>query len=181
MDPIVNEASDKMQKSIENLLSSFAKLRSGRANPAILSGIKCDYYGDKMEITALSSISMPEPRQLLVKPYSREDLKPIAAAIAAANLGINPQVEADAIRLVVPPLTEDTRKQIAKEAKGLADEAKVAIRNIRRDILDLVKEDDTMSDDYKDRVEDDVQKAVEAANKKIDELLATKQKEIMAI
>ena len=181
MDPIVNEAKDKMEKSIASLLSSFSKLRSGRANPAILAGIKCDYYGDKMEITSLSSISMPEPRQLLVKPYSREDLKPIAAAIASANLGINPQVEADAIRLVVPPLTEDTRKQIAKEAKGLSEEAKVSIRNIRRDFLDLIKEDDSMSDDYKERGEDDMQKAVDSANKKIDELLAEKQKEILAI
>ena len=181
MDPIVNEASEKMEKSINSLLTSFSKLRSGRANPAILSGIKCDYYGDKMEITSLSSVSMPEPRQLLVKPYSREDLKPIAAAIASANLGINPQVEADAIRLVIPPLTEDTRKQIAKEAKTMADEAKVSIRNIRRDFLDLIKEDDSMSDDYKDRVEDDIQKAVDASNKKIDELLAEKQKEILSI
>ncbi len=181
MDPIVNEASEKMEKSINSLLTSFSKLRSGRANPAILSGIKCDYYGDKMEITSLSSVSMPEPRQLLVKPYSREDLKPIAAAIASANLGINPQVEADAIRLVIPPLTEDTRKQIAKEAKTMADEAKVSIRNIRRDFLDLIKEDDSMSDDYKDRVEDDIQKAVDTSNKKIDELLAEKQKEILSI
>ncbi len=181
MDPIVNEASEKMEKSINSLLSSFSKLRSGRANPAILSGIKCDYYGDKMEITSLSSVSMPEPRQLLVKPYSREDLKPIAAAIASANLGINPQVEADAIRLIIPPLTEDTRKQIAKEAKTMADEAKVSIRNIRRDFLDLLKEDDSMSDDYKERVEDDIQKTVDASNKKIDELLAEKQKEILSI
>ncbi len=181
MDPIVNEAKGKLSKSVDSLISNFAKLRSGRANPAILSGIKCDYYGEKMDITSLSSVSMPEPRQLLVKPYSREDLKPIAAAIAAANLGINPQVEADAIRLVVPPLTEDTRKQIAKEAKGLADEAKVSVRNIRRDFLDLIKEDDTMSDDYKERVEADVQKEIDVINKKIDELLAIKQKEILSI
>jgi ribosome recycling factor len=134
-----------------------------------------------MDINSLCSISMPEPRQLLVKPYSREDLKTIAAAIGAANLGINPQVEADAIRLVVPPLTQDIREQIAKQAKGLGDEAKVSIRNIRRDYLDLLKEDDSMSDDYKNRVEDDIQKAVDAANKKIDDILAMKTKEILAI
>ena len=105
----------------------------------------------------------------------------IAAGISQANLGINPQVEADAIRLMVPPLTEDTRKEIAKQAKGLADEAKVSIRNVRRDYLDLLKDDETMSDDYKERVEDEIQKAIEAANKKIDEILAYKQKEIMTI
>ncbi|OPZ35536.1 MAG: Ribosome-recycling factor [Tenericutes bacterium ADurb.BinA155] len=181
MDAYVNEATSKMDKSIESFKGALSKLRSGRANPAILEGIQCDYYGDKMDINSLCSISMPEPRQLLVKPYSREDLKTIAAAIGAANLGINPQVEADAIRLIVPPLTQDIREQIAKQAKGLGDEAKVSIRNIRRDYLDLLKEDDSMSDDYKDRVEDDIQKAVDVANKKIDDILALKTKEILAI
>lgn len=181
MDPIVSEAEGKMNKSIDSYVSSLGKLRSGRANPAILSGIMCDYYGDKMEINGLCSITMPEPRQLLVKPYSRDDLKTIASAIAQANIGINPQVEADVIRLVVPPLTEDTRKDIAKQAKGVADEAKVSIRNIRRDYLDYVKNDDTMSDDYKERVQDDIQKIVDAANNKIDEILALKQKEILSI
>lgn len=181
MDPIVSELQGKTEKSVESFEGALSKLRSGRANPAILEGVKCDYYGDRMEITSLASISMPEPRQLLVKPYSREDLKAIAAGIAQANLGINPQIEADAIRLVVPALTEDTRKEIAKQAKGLADEAKVAVRNIRRDYLDLLKEDDSMSDDYKERVEDEIQKVIDAANKKIDDVLAYKQKEIMTI
>lgn len=181
MDAIVVEANEKMTKSIESFEGSLSKLRSGRANPAILSDIKCDYYGDKMEITALASITMPEPRQLLVKPYSREDLKTIATAISLANIGINPQIEADAIRLIVPPLTEETRREIAKEAKGLSEAAKVSIRNIRRDYLDILKDDDSMSDDYKKRVQDDVQKSVDTANKKIDEILALKQKEIMTI
>lgn len=181
MDALVIEAKSKMEKSISSFEGALSRLRSGRANPAILSSIKCDYYGDKMEITALASISMPEPRQLLVKPYSRDDLKTIAAAISAANLGINPQIEADAIRLIVPPLTEDIRKDIAKQAKSLSEEAKVSIRNIRRDVLDLLKEDDSMSDDYKDRVEDDVQKVVDESNKKVESILAEKQKEIMTI
>lgn len=181
MDALVIEAKGKMEKSIASFQNALSRLRSGRANPAILSGIKCDYYGEKMDITSLSSVSMPEPRQLLVRPYSREDLKTIAAAISAANLGINPQVEADAIRLIVPPLTEEIRKDIAKQAKGLAEEAKVSVRNIRRDVLDLLKEDDSMSDDYKDRVEEDVQKVVEETNKTIESILAEKQKEIMTI
>lgn len=181
MDALVIEAKGKMEKSIASFQNALSRLRSGRANPAILSGIKCDYYGEKMDITSLSSVSMPEPRQLLVRPYSREDLKTIAAAISAANLGINPQVEADAIRLIVPPLTEEIRKDIAKQAKGLAEEAKVSVRNIRRDVLDLLKEDDSMSDDYKDRVEEDVQKVVEETNRTIESILAEKQKEIMTI
>lgn len=181
MDALVLEAKGKMEKSIASFQNALSRLRSGRANPAILSGIKCDYYGEKMDITSLSSVSRPEPRQLLIRPYSREDLKAIAAAISAANLGVNPQVEADAIRLIVPPLTEEIRKDIAKQAKGLAEEAKVSVRNIRRDVLDLLKEDDSMSDDYKDRVEEDVQKVVEETNKTIETILAEKQKEIMTI
>jgi ribosome recycling factor len=118
MDALALEAQDKMGKSIESYEGALRKLRSGRANPAILSGIMCDYYGDKMDISSLCAISMPEPRQLLVRPYSREDLKTVAAAIGAANIGVNPQVEADAIRIIIPPLTEDVRRDIAKQAKG---------------------------------------------------------------
>lgn len=181
MDQLVNEAKGQMDKAIEAYRGRLAKLRTGRANPKMLDGIKCDYYGEKMDIISLSSISMPEPRQLLISPYSREDLKTIASAIAAANLGVNPQVEANAIRIIVPPLTEDVRKQIAKEAKTIGDETKVTVRNIRRDYMDLLKADDSMSDDYKDRVEEDIQKIVTETNKVIDEILAEKQKEIMTI
>ncbi len=181
MDAYVLECKERFAKTIDSLKGNFGKLRSGRANPAIFNGVKCDYYGEKMDITSLCSISVPEPRQLLVKPYSREDIKTVAAAINAANLGLNPNVEADAIRIIIPPMTEETRKEIAKKAKALAEEAKIAIRNVRRDTLSLLKEDDSMSDDYKDRVEDDIQKEVEAATKQVEELLAEKTKEVMSI
>lgn len=181
MDAYVLECKDRFEKTIAALKASLAKLRSGRANPAMLEGIKCDYYGDKMDITSLCSISMPEPRQLLVKPYSREDLKTIAAAISAANLGVNPQVEADAIRIVVPPMTEEIRKDIVKRAKAMGEEAKVAIRNIRRDTLSLLKEDDTMSDDYKATVEKDIQREVDSANHLVEEIVNQKTTEVMSI
>ncbi len=180
-DAYVLEAQEKMGKSVESLKIGFSKLRSGRANPAMLNGIKCDYYGEKMDIVSLCSISMPEPRQLLIKPYSREDLKSIGSAIAAANLGVNPQIEADAIRIIVPPLTEEIRRDIAKQAKALGEDAKVAVRNVRRDLLSMIKEDDSMSDDYKERIQDEIQKEVESANKQIDALVAEKSKEVMAI
>jgi ribosome recycling factor len=181
MDAYAIEANEKMEKSIAAFKVGLSKLRSGRANLAMLNGIMCDYYGETMDITSLSSISMPEPRQLLVKPYSREDLKTIGSAIAAANLGINPQIEADAIRIIVPPLTGELRQQIAKEAKALAEEAKVSIRNVRRDALDLLKIDETMSDDYKKRVEDEIQKVVTESNKSVEDILAEKTKEILSI
>lgn len=181
MDPIINELKENLDKTIENLKGNFSKLRSGRANPALLEGLKCDYYGEMISISDISSISMPEARQLLVHPYNRDDLKRVASALAAANLGINPQVEADQIRLIFPPLTEEVRKDTAKKAKGLAEEAKVACRNIRRDYMDLIKGDDSMSDDYRDRVEEDINKTVSEYVSKIDELLAERQKEIMTI
>jgi len=181
MDAYVIEAKDKFEKTVASLKSTLGKLRSGRANPAMLEGIQCDYYGDKMDITSLCSISMPEPRQLYVKPYSREDVKTVGQALTAANLGINPQIEADGIRLIVPPMTEEIRKDIAKKAKAAGEEAKVAIRNIRRDILSLLKDDDSMSDDYKEMVEKDLQKEVDAVTKTIDETIAAKTKEIMSI
>lgn len=181
MDAIVNEAKSRMGKAVDAFTDSLKKLRSGRANPAMLNGIQCDYYGDKIDLVDICSISMPEPRQLLVKPYDRNDLKSVASALAAANLGINPQVEADQVRLIIPPLTEDIRKGIAKDAKAKSEDAKVAVRNIRRDYMDMIKKDDSMSDDYKDRVQDDIQKEVDAAIKRIDDILAEKQKEIMSI
>ncbi len=181
MEIVVKNAEAKCEGALESLGRGLGKLRSGRANPAMLNGVTCDYYGERMEITSLAGISMPEPRQLLVKPYSREDIKAIAAGIVAANLGINPQVEADAIRIIIPPLTEDVRKQLAKQAKSLSEEAKVAIRNIRNEARDAIKKDETMSDDYKERVEADLQKVIDAAMKKVDETLAAKQKDIMTI
>lgn len=181
MDPYVKEVTDKIAKSLESFRTGLTKLRSGRANPAMLNGVTCDYYGDKMEISSLCSISMPEPRQLLVKPYSREDIKAIAAGIAAANLGINPLVEPDAIRIVVPPMTEEIRKDTAKKCKALGDEAKVSIRNIRRDTLSLLKDDDSYSDDLRDRLEEEIQKEVDKGNKEIDSIVTEKTKEIMTI
>lgn len=181
MDDYVIDAKNFFQNAIKNLEIGMDKLRSGQANPAMLNGVTCDYYGEKMPIVDLCQISRPEPRQLYVRPYSREDIKSVAAGIAAANLGVNPQVEADGIRIVVAALTEETRREIAKKAKALGEEAKVAVRNIRRDTLSLLKEDETMSDDYKERVEEDLQKEVDAANKKVDEIVKFKQDEIMSI
>ena len=181
MDAYVLECKDRFEKTVTALRGSLSKLRSGRANPAMLEGVKCDYYGEKMDITSLCSISVPEPRQLLIKPYSREDVKTIATAISAANLGVNPLVEADVIRIIVPAMTEEIRKDIVKKAKALGEEAKVAARNIRRDTLSLLKEDDSMSDDYKEMVEKDIQKEVDAVNKAIDDTVNAKTKEVMSI
>ena len=181
MDAIALEAKESMSKSIQAFQNELVKLRTGRASPAMLNGIECDYYGDKIEITQISSISSPEPRQLLIKPYDKNDVKSIVAAINAANLGINPVNEGDSIRITIPPLTEETRKVLAKKAKALSEEAKVAVRNVRREYIDFVKDADDMTDDLKERVQDEIQKVVDETMKELDEVLAQKEKEIMTV
>ena len=181
MDEIALEAKTKMGKTIDAFKGELAVLRTGRASPAMLDRIECDYYGDKIAINQISSISVPEPRQLLIKPYDRNDVKSIASAIHASNIGLNPIVDADSIRLVIPALTEETRKDLVKKAKALSENSKVAIRNIRRDYIDYVKSEDDFTDDYKKRVQDDIQKVVDEAIADIEKILADKEKDIMAI
>ena len=147
----------------------------------MLDRIECEYYGDRIAINQISSVSVPEPRQLLIKPYDKGDLKSIVAAIASSDLGINPINDGDSIRLIIPALTEDTRRDLVKKAKAKCEEAKIAIRNIRREYNDFIKESDEMTDDYKKRVQEEIQKVVDEASKNLEDILANKEKEIMAI
>jgi len=181
MDELALEAKERMAKTIESFKGELSQLRTGRASPAMLDRIECEYYGDKIAINQISSISVPEPRQLLIKPYDRGDIKSIAAAIHASNLGLNPIVDGDSIRLVIPALNEETRRDLVKKAKGLSENAKIAIRNIRREYIDFVKDSDDMTDDYKKRVQDDIQKVTDDSVKELDDILAQKEKDIMSI
>ena len=181
MDELVLQAQEEMQKRVEMLKASLTSLRTGRANPAMLNNINVDYYGTPTPVNQISSISVPEPRQLLIKPYDKNDVKSIVAAINAANLGVNPINEGDSIRITIPPLTEETRKVLAKKAKAMSEESKVAVRNVRREYIDFVKDADDMTDDYKERVQDDIQKVVDETIKEIEETLANKEKEIMTV
>ena len=181
MDEIALEAQSKMNQTIEFLRSNLSTLRTGRASPAIVAGVEIDYYGSMTPISQVSSITIPEPRQLLIKPYDKNDVKAIVSAINASNLGLNPINEGTVIRLIIPALTQERRVEITKQAKKYGEEAKVAVRNIRRDFMDLVKEDDSMSEDYQKRVTDDIQKVTDEAIKNIDSVVADKEKEIMTI
>ena len=181
MDEIALDAQGRMSKTIDSLHQTLATLRTGRASPAILAGVQIDYYGSMTPINQISSITIPEPRQLLVKPYDKNDVKAIVSAINAANLGLNPINEGLVIRLIIPALTEERRIEITKQAKKHGEEAKVAIRNIRREYVDLVKEDDSMSEDYQKRVLDDIQKVTDEAIKNIDQIVADKEKELLQI
>ena len=181
MDEIALDAQNKMNKTIESLRQSLSTLRTGRASPAILAGVQIDYYGTMTPISQVSSITIPEPRQLLVKPYDKNDVKAIVTAINASNLGLNPINEGTVIRLLIPALTEERRREISKQARKYGEEGKVAVRNIRRDYMDLVKEDDSMSEDYQKKVTEDIQKVTDEAIKKIDAVVAEKEKELMSI
>lgn len=181
MDDITLECQSRLEKSVESLRNEFALIRTGRASPAILDRVQCDYYGDKIAINQISSITVPEPRQLLIKPYDRNDVKSIVAGISAANLGVNPVAEGDCVRLTFPPLTEDSRRELVKKAKAVSEESKVAIRNVRREYMDFVKEADDMTEDYQKRVQEEIQKVVDEAIAKVDQLLSEKEKDILSI
>ena len=139
MENLTTEMRGNMQKTLDNLKSQFNTLRTGRANPTILDRIEIDYYGTKTPLRHIAMISVPEAQQLVVKPYDKGDVRSIAAALNASDLGINPISEGDQVRLIFPIPTEDRRRELVKTAKKYGEEAKVAIRNIRRDFMDLVK------------------------------------------
>ena len=181
MDEYALDAQQRMNKTIESLRQSLSTLRTGRASPAILAGVQIDYYGSMTPISQVSSIAVPEPRQLLVKPYDKNDVKAIVSAINASNLGLNPINEGTVIRLIIPALTQERRVEISKQAKKYGEEAKVAIRNIRRDYMDIIKEDDSLSEDFQKRATDDLQKVTDEAIKNIDAVVGEKEKELMSI
>ena len=181
MDEISLDCKQRMEKSIESLKSTLVTLRTGKANPQMLNGLMIDYYGSPTPINQISSITVPEPRQLLIKPYDKNDVKAIVTAINASDLGINPINEGLQIRLMIPVLTEERRKDLTKQARKYGEEAKVAIRNIRREYVDLVKESEEMTEDYQKRVLDEIQKVTDEAIKKVDEIVSEKEKEMMSL
>lgn len=181
MDEITLDAQHKMNKSIEILRQSLSTLRTGRASPALLSNLMIDYYGSPTPVNQISSINVPEPRQLLIKPYDKNDVKAIVTAINASDLGLNPINEGTQVRLIIPVLTEERRREITKQAHKYGEETKVSIRNVRRDYMDLVKSDDEMSEDYQKRICDEIQKVTDESIKTVDTVIAEKDKELMSL
>ena len=181
MENLTTEMRGNMQKTLDNLKSQFNTLRTGRANPTILDRIEIDYYGTKTPLRHIAMISVPEAQQLVVKPYDKGDVRSIAAALNASDLGINPISEGDQVRLIFPIPTVDRRRELVKTAKKYGEEAKVAIRNIRRDFMDLVKMEEGLSEDYQKRLESDIQDVTNEMIKLVDEACKTKESEIMTI
>lgn len=181
---IINQCEQKMQKSIEALKKDFATIRTGKANPAILNGVTVEYYGSPMPINQIASVSAPEPQMILIKPYDKSILKAIEKAIQTSELGFNPQNDGDVVRIPIPALTEQTRKDLVKQAKKIAEENKVAIRNIRRDGMDQLKKlekDSLISEDELKRRSDELQKVTDKYIENIDKAASEKEKDIMSI
>ncbi|MDR0934785.1 MAG: ribosome recycling factor [Erysipelotrichaceae bacterium] len=181
MNEITLEAKNSMDKAIETYRGSLATLRTGRANPSLLDSVMVDYYGSPIALNQIAAISVPEARQLVIKPYDRGDIRSILAAISAANLGLNPINDENLIRLVIPPLNEERRREIVKQAKKYTEECKVAIRNVRRDYINLARDDEEMSEDLIKRIEKEIQDVTDASNKIIDEIMTKKEAEIMTV
>ena len=180
----IKEFKNRMIKTAEVLSTQFDTVRAGRANAAVLDQIEVDYYGSPTPIHQIASISSPDPRTLLIQPWDGSTLKLIEKAILTSELGINPQNDGRVIRLVFPQLTEERRKELAKQVRKYGEDAKVAVRNIRRDAMDKFKKEqkkgEITEDDLKD-LEKDMQKLTDDYTKEVDKLTAAKEKELFEI
>ncbi len=181
---IIKEASERMAKTLEHLTREFAGLRAGRAHPAMLDRIMVDYYGTPTPINQLANIGVPEPRLLVIQPWDKSSIPEIEKAIMKSDLGVNPSNDGNVIRIVIPSLTEERRKELVKVVRKRAEESKVAIRNIRREANDslkaLEKEGLISEDEHKKRLEE-VQKITDNHIKEIDKLAGGKEKDIMEV
>ena len=179
-DMIILELNEKMDKALANLDKRFATVRAGRANPSSLDGIMVEYYGSMTPLKQLATISVPEARQLLIKPFDRGCLKDIEKAILASNLGYNPGNDGETIRIIIPELTEERRKELVKQVKAISEDAKVSIRNIRRDGMEDVKKAE-MPEDEEKGMEKDIQDLVNEYNKKVEAILKEKEGELLTV
>lgn len=180
---IIAVAEDHMKKAINHLETELVKIRAGKANPQMLDGIVVDYYGSPMPINQVANISVMDARTLSIQPWEKNMLQPIERAIIAANIGINPQNDGALIRLFLPPLTEERRKELVKKCQTEGEHSKVAIRNIRRDALEHIKklEKNGLSEDAAKDAETDVQQVTDKFITGVEKHLAGKEKEIMAV
>jgi ribosome recycling factor len=178
------DAKRRMDKSIEATHHEFNSVRTGRASPALLDRITIDYYGTQTPLKSLASISAPEPRLLVVQPFDPGAIKGIERAIQESDLGLTPSNDGKVVRLPIPPLTEERRKDLVKVVRRIAEDGKVAIRNVRRDIMQHLKElvvNGDVGDDEERRAEQQVQKVTDDHTKSIDDLLKVKEAEIMEV
>jgi ribosome recycling factor len=184
IDDVVNELKDGVDKSLDSLRRELSKVRTGRAHPSILDRVRVDYYGVPTPISQMANIGVPDGSMLTVKPWEKNQVSNIDRAIRDSDLGLNPQVDGDLLRIPIPPLTEDRRKEMVKMTKRCGEEAKIAVRKHRRDALDmlatLVKDGDVSEDDGA-RGEKKIEDAIADATKKIDHAVSDRESQIMGV
>lgn len=183
-DTILLNAEERMQKAVAATQSELATLRSGRANPSMLDRILVDYYGTPTPIRQMANVSVQEGVTIVIQPYDKSSLAEIERAIAKSDLGLNPNSDGDVVRISVPPLSTERRKEICKMVSKMGEEGKVAVRNVRRDAMDELKKlekSDGISEDEIRGYQEDVQKQTDATIKQIDQLVAAKEAEVMEV
>lgn len=184
LDELKQDAQERMAKSVEALSHQLAKIRTGRATPAILDAVKVDYYGTPTPISQVAQIKVEDARTLAVSPWEKNMVPAIEKAILSSDLGLNPATNGDVIRVPMPPLTEETRKGYVKQAKAEAEQSRVSVRNIRRDVLADVKsllKDKDISEDDERRASDDIQKITDKYVAEVDALLGVKEKDLLEV
>ena len=180
----LNLLEERMQKTLSALEQAFLEVRAGRANPAILNKVTVDYYGVPTPINQIAGISVPEARLIVIQPWDASVLKEIEKAILASDIGINPNNDGKVIRLAFPELNEERRKELAKDVRKMAEDAKVAVRSIRREGMDTAKQeqkDGDITEDELKQAENEIQKITDKSIEEIDKILETKEKEIMSV
>ncbi len=180
MDDILMETELNMQSAIENMEKRLLNIRAGRANPAILDSVMVNYYGALTPLKQLATISMPEARQLMIKPFDKGSLSAIEKGIYEANIGLTPNNNGEVIILNIPALTEDTRKEYVKQAKTISEDCKIALRNVRQDSNNEIKKSEMTEDEQKEATEE-VQELINKYNKIVDEKLKIKEQELMTV
>ena len=181
MDEVLKNTEQKMNDAIESMEKRFTNVRAGRANPAILDGVMVNYYGSMTPLKSLATISIPEARQLMIKPFDRSSISAIEKGIYEANIGLTPNNNGEAIILNIPALTEDTRKEYVKQVKQMAEECKINLRNIRQDVNNEIKKNEELTEDDKDNYMSDVQDLIEKYNKITDEKLKEKETDLLTV
>ena len=177
---IINELETNFKKSIESLEGRLKKISAGRANPSILDGVMVNYYGSPTPLKTLVTISIPEARQLMIKPFDKSSLSSIEKAIFEADLGYTPNNDGECIRIIIPALTEDRRRELVKQAKSICEETRVSLRNQRRDAIELLK-DLKLPEDVLKGATDRIQVLIDKYNKSVDEILDNKTKDLMSV
>ncbi len=181
---ILKDTEHKMQKAIEVVRQEFVKIRTGKATTALLDGIKVDYYGTLTPLNQVANVSTPDVHTINIQPWDKSMVQPIEKAIQAANLGLNPIASADMLRVPIPPLNEERRKELVKLVKKFAEEGKIAVRNVRRDTIEHLKKSEKaehFSEDDRKRGEQEAQKLTDKYIKEIDTLVGLKEKEVMEV